>query len=140
MICVGASSWNVVEAGMPKYTNPETLLTWTKPHRRLMHLLADMGLEAKSEFPVGRYSLDAFCEDIWMGFEADGRKAHSMRRGSDLKRDTWIFEHAGIPVLRLDEQVLRKVCWEDTQKLVQDFIDEHKDTIRERRRSGEWTL
>lgn len=107
-----------------------------------MHMLADMGLDVQAEFRVGRYSLDVFCEEVWMGFEADGRVAHAglKKRERDELRDSWIFENAGIPVLRLDEQVLRKVVWEEVKERVEEFIERHASDLDKRRELGRWTL
>lgn len=127
---------------MPAWNREEAPRTLTKPHRRLMHLLSDLGLEVQTEFQVGRYFLDVFCEEVWIGFEADGRRAHSgtKRQARDRTRDEWIFEEAGISVLRLDEQVLRKVVWEETKELVRGFIEKHAEDLEVRKEKGRWTL
>ena len=80
---------------MPVWTREAAQRTLTKPHRRLMHLLSDLGLGIETEFKVGRYHIDVFCSEVWIGFEADGRRAHSgpRRKERDLSRDRWIFEN-----------------------------------------------
>lgn len=107
-----------------------------------MHLLAELGLQVQAEFPVGKYHLDVFCEEVWLGFEADGRVAHAgrKRQEKDAYRDKWIYENAGIAVMRLDEQVLRKRVWEVTQKAVQDFIERYAEDLQQRKERGAWTL
>lgn len=125
---------------MSSLSNAEAPKAFTKPHRRMMHLLSELGLDVQAEVRVGRYRLDAFCEEVWLGFEADGRRAHAFRRESDEKRDRWLFEEAGIPILRLDEQVVRKVCWEETKTLVLEFIEQHTTSLEERKARGRWAL
>lgn len=107
-----------------------------------MHLLSDLGLGIETEFKVGRYHIDVFCSEVWIGFEADGRRAHSgtKRKERDKGRDQWIFDNAGIPMLRLDEQVLRKVVWEETMELVKEFIERHADDQEDRKVQGRWVL
>ena len=107
-----------------------------------MEMLGTMGLRVQGEFPVGRYRLDIFCEEIWCGFEADGLKAHAgpVRRRKDNTRDRWIFENAAIPVLRVEERALRRIVWQETEELVKVFIERFADDIKERKEKGQWVV
>mgnify|MGYP001069779741 FL=1 len=118
----------------------ESPRSFTRPHRRLMMLLAELGLRVHGEFGVGRYSLDVFCEDIWCGFEADGLRAHAgtRRRQHDEERDRWIYENAGIPVLRIQETALRRICWDEVRTLVLEFIERYAGDLAERKERGAW--
>lgn len=127
---------------VPQWDREPTPKTYTRPHRRLMEMLGSLGLLVQGEYPVGRYRLDVFCAEIWCGFEADGLRAHAgpKRRAHDEARDAWIFENAGIPVLRIQEAALRRICWADTEKLVQEFIERFADDLAARREKGKWLV
>ncbi len=107
-----------------------------------MHMLTEIGLEIQTEYNVGKYYLDVYCEEVHIAFEADGRYAHAgpRRKERDKIRDEWIYDNAGIPVLRLDERVIRKVVWDETIEKVKRFIDEYAHDLELRKEKGLWLL
>lgn len=98
-----------------------------------------MGLTCWNEFPVGKYFLDIFVEEFWVGFEYDG-PTHSglSAKRKDAARDLWIMENAGIPVLRIDNALLssRDVL----EASVREFVDRWVDTLVTRRETGAWVI
>ena len=127
---------------MPQWSNEPTPTTLTQPHRRLLALLGELGLETQAEMRVGRFSLDVFVAEVWCGFEADGWRTHAgqKKRQRDANRDQWIFDHVKIPVLRIDEGALRPSAWPVTKKLVLEFIERYSSDVDERRGQGQWAV
>lgn len=115
----------------------------TGPHRLLHAFLRDkrvgMGFEVEDEVPVGKYRLDCFVRDIWMGFECDGKRIHAgiVKQQKDEARDAWISENAGIPIMRIQSDALQFTQWEKLKPIVLAFCEEHGDTIKERMKIGE---
>jgi very-short-patch-repair endonuclease len=107
-----------------------------------MDALADLGLEARAEVRVGRYVLDALVDEVWLGFEADGKLAHAgpRKRKRDAGRDEWILVNARIPILRLDEWALKRVNLVALKARVEAFIEERAVDIEERRAEGRWLV
>lgn len=107
-----------------------------------MAMLAELGLQVRSQVPVGRYRLDVFVEEVWLAFEADGVRAHAgaVRKAKDEERDRWVYENAGIPVLRISELLLRRHCWEETKADLKAFVEVWGPSAPKRRENGEWIL
>jgi very-short-patch-repair endonuclease len=68
--------------------------------RRLGTILEDLGIPVIEEYSTGRYRLDFFAPDEWLGFEADG-PCHGRQINKDRLRDKEIMDRMGIPILRL---------------------------------------
>jgi very-short-patch-repair endonuclease len=94
-----------------------------------------MGLEARAEVQVGRYSLDVLVEEVWCGFEADGGATHAgqKKRQRDADRDGWILDNARIPVLRITEDELKPLTWYETEQRILEFIEQHSSDVEERK-------
>ena len=107
-----------------------------------MALLTGLGLEVRSEVRVGRYALDILVEELWLGFEADGTSAHAgpRKRKRDAARDLWIYDNARIPVLRVDEEMLRASASDAAMVLIDDFIKQHSSDVEERKEQGKWVV
>jgi hypothetical protein len=127
---------------VPQWDREATQTTLTQPHRRLLKLLKELGLEVTVEVRVERYSLDCFAEEVWCGFEADGWRTHAglKKRARDAVRDRWIFDNARIPVLRVDENALRPAVWPETKKLVMEFIERYSQDVEQRKEQGRWVV
>ena len=127
---------------MPAWSREETPRTLTKPHRQLMALLTGLGLEVRLEVRVGRYALDILVEELWLGFEADGTSVHAgpRKRKRDATRDLWIYDNARIPVLRVDEEMLRASASDAAMVLIDDFIKQHSSDVEERKEQGKWVV
>lgn len=111
---------------------PSTALTG--PHRLLHALLRDsragMGFEVEDEVPVGKYRLDCFVRELWLAFECDGKRIHAgvTKQKKDAARDEWVFENAGIPVMRIEADLLQFTMWEDLKPEIVAFIEEYAGT------------
>lgn len=67
-----------------------------------------MGLAVEDEARVGNYSLDCYLPEAHAGVECDGPTHRGRRaREYDQRRDAWIMQCAGIPVLRVTSDQLR---------------------------------
>lgn len=126
----------------PEWDREAPKKEYTRPERRLMSMLAEMGLQVQGQVPVGRYRLDVFVKEVWLGFEADGAKAHAglVRKTKDAERDQWIYDNAGIPVLRIPEVKLRRHCWEETKADLMAFIEDWGPSAERRKERGDWIL
>lgn len=103
--------------------------------------MLDLGLRSVDEQQVGKYSIDCFVEECWLGFEADGRRTHAgkKKRERDAARDAWILEHAGIPILRIPNKKLEKLATRPlTQEEIMVFVEEWNDSAEDRRQKGLW--
>lgn len=112
--------------------------TMTKPHKRLHSLLRVMGFEVEDEVRVGKYSLDCFVREAWCGFECDGKRIHAgvRKQKKDGERDKWIYENAGIPVMRIQSDALQFKLWDELKVHIMEFIDSHAGDQAERERKG----
>lgn len=121
---------------MPEWTRDPVPTSGSRIHLRLHDALAGLGYYVEDEVAVGRYSLDCYVRELHLGFEADGKIYHSTKRqlAQNAKRDAWIFEHAGVPVLRVAEATLKTSDSPALLTALQEFIDEHAGTVDERRR------
>lgn len=119
-------------------------MTWAKepqataltgPHRLLRALLRTMGFNTLDEYPVGKYRLDCYVQDLHMGFECDGKRIHAgtRKQQKDHNRDEWIFENAGIPILRIQSDALQFTLWDKLTPQILEFMEEYGDDIEERR-------
>lgn len=111
--------------------------TLTAGHRRLLQVLTDLGLEVRAERAFGPYCVDVYCEEVHVAFEFDG-PMHN--RTQDEKRDRWLLEEAGLPVMRLTARDLGGRHLEETEQRMKSFIAEHAATVHERRRLGRWVM
>lgn len=135
---------------MPEWDREKQATTLTTPHKRLHSLLRVMGFEVEDEVRVGKYSLDCYVREVHCGFECDGKRYHAgIAKGKrDRSRDEWIFNNAGIPIMRIQADAISQVrMWDDgvdargntvkkLKTLITEFIDEHADDIDARRRKG----
>ena len=112
--------------------------TMTTPHKRLHSLLRVMGFEVEDEVQVGRYWLDCFVREAWVGFECDGKRIHAgvRKQAKDGARDEWIYDNAGIPLMRIQADALQFRLWEELKVHIMAFIDEHAPTQEGRERKG----
>ena len=94
-----------------------------------------MGYYVEDEIRVGRFSLDCYVRETHLGYEADGRRYHQgvAKRAKDAARDAWIEKHAGIPVLRVPERLLKPVNDADLTDLLVTWTLRHAGTAEERR-------
>jgi hypothetical protein len=129
-----AAAWWFV---MPFWDREKPESKLTRPHRRLHSILVQMGFDVMDEVEIPRsegrtYRLDCYISELHMGFECDGRRAHAGIRKQirDRDRDCWIFENAGIPVMRIPADALRR---EDLTEQIMDFIKKFSSDIDERR-------
>lgn len=126
---------------MPIDNRAPTPKSMTRPHKRLHSLLAVMGFIVEDEVRVGKYSLDCYVRELHMGFEADGKRVHAgvHKQAKDKARDEWIWENAGIPIMRIQHDALQFQLWDDgpngpgLKSLIMDFIDRFEKDIEERR-------
>lgn len=114
---------------------PEQRRTRTGPHRQLYVLLTGLGLEVREEVRVGPYSVDMFCDDLWLAFEADGLWHGAARDG---RRDLWLLESAGIPVFRVREALLKTP--DVARQRVLKFVERYEKTVAERKEAGRWIV
>lgn len=120
-----------------------TPTTNTKLHRRLSKVLDELGFGCVEEQKVGRYYLDCFIEEAWVGLEADGYASHAgkAKQDRDAKRDACILSTAALPILRITEKELKnKVAIEATKQKIMDFIVLWSETAEVRRPLGKWIL
>lgn len=124
--------------GDPLWNREPQALTMTKPHKLMHSLLRQMGFEVIDEQQVGRFSLDCYVPEVHCGFECDGKRFHAGVKKSrrDRDRDEWIFDNAGIPILRIQADALQWKLWATLEPQIIDFIDRFADTIEERRTKG----
>lgn len=101
----------------------------TENHKELIRILNRLGLEIDVEVQVRQYSLDCYCYNLHVGFEADTKTTHM--KGRDRKRDKWIMDNYQIPILRIDvgEHKDRRAL----EVKVLEFIEKWADTAEERR-------
>lgn len=116
-----------------------TPTTMTKPHQRMHSLLRTMGFDVEDEVRVGRYSLDCYVREVHCGFECDGKRYHAgIAKGKrDRERDEWIFDNAGIPILRIQADALQWRMWEELKPQIEEFIERYASTLSSRRRKGD---
>lgn len=113
------------------------LTSVTNGHKRLMKLLVGLGLGVRIEQAFGPYQVDVYCEEAHVAFEFDG-PMHSKEK--DAKRDLWLLEQAGLPVLRIESwELMNAEKRQRTEQRVRSFIDEHAGTLEARRARGRWT-
>lgn len=119
---------------MPAWDRERQATTLTKPHKLLHSLLRTMGFEVEDEVQVGRYSLDCFVREVWCGFECDGKRYHAgIAKGKkDRERDRWVYEQAGIPILRIQADALQWRLWEDLKPQITEFIERYAEDWTER--------
>lgn len=117
--------------------SPITALTG--PHRLLHALLRTMGFEVEDEAAVGKYRLDCFVRDLWIGFECDGKRIHAgvAKQKKDGARDEWVFENAGIPIMRIQSDALAFPMWEELKPLIIEFVEKYGYNVEERKAKGE---
>lgn len=89
---------------------------------------------------MGRFVLDIFLEEAWIGVEMDGAPFHRglSKQRRDSARDAWILENAGIPILRLTPDDLKDEA--RLEAAVRDFCEKHEASYNERRERGVWVL
>lgn len=117
----------------------KTPTTMTTPHKRLMSLLRTMGFHPIEELQVGKYSIDCYVDEVHCGFECDGKRFHAgVAKGKkDKARDAWIFENAGIPLLRIHADTIMQVkMWDTLKEMVKDHIERFSPTLDERLEKG----
>lgn len=73
----------------------------------LRQCLDNLGVEYKSEYPIRRFTIDAFVVPNYV-FEADGTYWHALPETieKDKRRDKWLTDH-GYIVTRFSESILR---------------------------------
>lgn len=108
---------------------------FTAGHRRLLRMLDGIGLDVQAERGFGPYCVDAYCVEVHVAFEFDG-PLHSRTR--DVKRDRWLLEEAGLPVMRLTAGDVGGRHMEETEERMKAFVAEHADTLQERKERGRW--
>lgn len=125
---------------MPEFDREPPPKTRTKLHKQLFDLLVKLGIETCDEQAVGIYSIDLFCEEAWVGFEADGKLHKALgRKQKDKFRDWWIDDRAAIPLLRLTQTDLStKKSRAETANRILDFVNRWSLTAEERRCKGQW--
>ena len=101
----------------------------TANHKKLIKVLNQLGLMIDTEVRVGNYSLDCYCYDLHLGFEADTRRTHM--RGRDKKRDAWIMDNFNIPILRVD--IMEYKDKETLNTKIIDFISKWAHSADERK-------
>jgi len=129
--------------------SPATALTG--PHRLLHGLLRTMGFTVEDEYPVDKYRLDCYVPEVHMGFEMDGKRIHAgiTKQKKDAARDKWIYENAGIPIMRIQHDAAQYTLWgidphtkeiadDGLAKLILNFVEEYSNNISERRQVGRW--
>lgn len=123
--------------------NKESPITaLTGPHKLLHAFLRDsrvgMGFRVEDEVEVGKYRLDCFVRELWIGFECDGKRIHAgvTKQKKDEARDAWVSENAGIPIMRIQADALQFTQWEKLKPIVLAFVEEHADTVEERKAIG----
>lgn len=110
---------------------PPTALTG--PHRRLHDLIRGVGLAVEDEVQVGRYTLDCYLGEVHAAVEYDGPlHRHPKQRAHDRARDVWLYEQAGIPVLRVREDD----DWRAVPERVREFVEQHASTTELRQARG----
>ena len=126
---------------MPTWDRERQETKLTKPHRLMHSLLVTMGFDVEDEVEVGRYRMDCLVREVWCGFECDGKRVHAgvKKQQKDRARDIWIYEHAGIPIMRIQADALQWQLWEHMKPMITEFIDEYAPTIATRRVQGEDT-
>ena len=94
-----------------------------------------MGFSVEDELSVGKYSLDCYVREVHCGFECDGKRYHAglKKQSRDRDRDRWVFENAGIPILRIQADALQWRLWEDLKPQIIMFIDRFSSDTEERR-------
>ncbi len=110
---------------------------FTALQRRLTLTLERLGFYVEEEVPVGAYRLDCYVRELHMAFEADGpmhRGFSAQRR--DRKRDAWIREVAGIPVIRVDGKLLAPDRGDMLWFLIHDNIEVYAASAEQRRAQG----
>lgn len=134
---------------MSGWDRPTPVYELTKPHRALHMVLGDSrycGLQVEDEVEVGPnpkrafYRIDCFVREVWCGFECDGKRIHAgiKKQKSDRARDLWIWEHAGIPIMRIQADALQFKLWDELVPQIKEFIESYSHTISERRALGEF--
>ncbi len=105
--------------------------TFTGPHRRVHHMLNQLGIEHENEHPeFPPYLLDIYLTEWHLCIEVDGL-AHTPAR--DAKRDAALLE-CGVPTLRLKaSEVNLKANRISIIAEITAFIEEHADTTELRK-------
>lgn len=77
----------------------------TRPHRILIRICEELGLEWEDETRFGRYSLDVYVPGMKLCLECDGVYFHSLPGAAekDARRDRWLLENHGIRTLRFTD-------------------------------------
>ena len=105
---------------------PDTELT--APHRELIGIIQEIGLQVIAEYPVGKYKLDCYLPEYHVGIEADG-PSHSKSR--DRRRANEIDDNYGIPVMHLADVAIADHDY--TKNAVRVFVDDFMATVFVRR-------
>lgn len=105
---------------------PDTELT--APHRELITIIQEIGLQVIAEYPVGPYKLDCYLPEYHLGIEADGPNHWKSR---DRKRANALYDNYGISVMHLADIAIANR--EYTKGAIQAFAQDFEDSIIERR-------
>ena len=89
-------------------------------HKKLHEMLSSLGFQVRDNAEYGPYKIDCYCNELYLGFEADGTPYHKFKK-KDLKRDQTIFDAFGIKILRLSDKEISKT--EQAKNKIMEFIN-----------------
>ena len=93
----------------------------TQCHKRLHKILKGMGFQVVDNYEADQYRIDCFVTELNKGFEADGKGYHWKNR--DAKRDEYILNKFGIPIMRIPEALLNGRSDERVRELIREFVE-----------------
>jgi very-short-patch-repair endonuclease len=90
----------------------------TKAQLKVASIINDLGFEVTEEKECSPYFVDIYIPEINLGVEVDGKGWHISKK-MDKKRDLYIYENYGIPIIRV--QVGQKK--EEIEKKIMEFVE-----------------
>lgn len=99
---IRVAQW-IAEGNMPK--------RYTKPMLALAEFLIDSGYELIPEMNFGPYNVDLYDPSYHIAWEADGIIWHDTKY--DEMRDKYLWENYQLPVIRLTDQEIWKISYND---------------------------